>query len=37
MKTYVQLDARLNTRISERIERVLNARGFLVSREAMTS
>jgi hypothetical protein len=37
MKTYVQLDARLNTRISERIERVLNARGFLVSRESMTS
>jgi len=31
-KTYVQLDARLNTRISERIERVLNARGYLVSK-----
>jgi hypothetical protein len=35
MKTYVQLDARLNTRISERIERVLNARGYIVSREAI--
>jgi hypothetical protein len=36
-KTYVQLDARLNTRISERIERVLNARGYLVSRDAIAS
>jgi hypothetical protein len=35
--TYVNLDARLNTHISERIERVLNARGFIVKREAIVS
>jgi len=34
-RTYIQLDARLNTRIAERIERVLNARGFFLSREAL--
>jgi len=34
-KTYVQLDARLNTKISERIERVLNARGFYLQHDAV--
>jgi hypothetical protein len=31
-KTYLQLDLRLNTRIAERIERVLNARGFYLNK-----
>jgi hypothetical protein len=30
--TYLELDSRLNTHIAERIERVLNARGFIVNR-----
>jgi len=32
LATYEQLDSRLGTHISERIERVLNARGFTVKR-----
>jgi len=30
LNTYKELDARLNTHISERIFRVLSARGFLI-------
>jgi len=30
--TYIELDKRLNTKISERIERVLNARGYFLKR-----
>jgi hypothetical protein len=35
-QTYLQLDLKLNTKISERIERVLNARGFFLKKESVS-